>query len=701
MSLDRVKQLRLALEAYNRAYYQEDNPTVSDAQYDALMRELEALEAEHPEWITAQSPTQRVGSAPVGSFASVRHAVPMLSLANAFDSQDVFAFDKRVADTLAVAGLVGLDRQVDYIAEYKFDGLAVSLRYEHGILVQASTRGDGTTGEEVSSNIRTIKAIPLCLAGSPDQWPAVLEVRGEVLMYRQDFEALNQRQLQKGEKQFVNPRNAAAGSLRQLDPRITATRHLRFFAYGWGEISGVPGKTVAVEPQHDLFALDTPQEGLPSDTQAGMLDWMASLGLPVNQGRQVLRGADALLAFYHQAEQDRASLPFEIDGIVYKVNALRAQQTLGYVSRAPRFALAHKFPAQEETTRVEEIDFQVGRTGVVTPVVRLQPVFVGGVTVTNATLHNEDEARRKDVRVGDTVFVRRAGDVIPEVVAVVLDKRPEGAPVFAMPTSCPACGSALERLPGEVAWRCTGGLFCSAQLKQTLIHAASRKALDIEGLGDKLVEQLVDEKLITSLADIFKLHREAEQARLLALPRMGKKSLENLLAAIERAREPDLDRFIFALGIRHVGETTARDLALALGSLEALRQADQERLLAINEVGPVVAASVHHFFQEPHNLAVLQELHELGVQPKALEVATAQVQTLSGKTFVITGTLPSMSREQATQRVLEAGGKVSGSVSKKTAYVLAGAEAGSKLARAEELGIPVLDEAQFLALLEA
>lgn len=699
MSLDRVKQLRHTLEAHNRAYYQDDSPTVSDAEYDALMRELEALESQHPEWVSSDSPTQRVGSAPISSFASVRHVVPMLSLGNAFDDEDVQAFDKRVADTLAVAGLVGLDRQVEYIAEYKFDGLAVSLRYEHGLLVQASTRGDGTTGEEISSNIRTINAIPLRLAGSPERWPAVLEVRGEVLMYRQDFEELNQRQLQKGEKVFVNPRNAAAGSLRQLDPRITATRPLRFFAYGWGEVSGVPGQMTHLEAQNDLFAIDLPEENLPRDTQAGMLDWIASFGLPVNQARRVLRGAEALLSFYHQAEQDRATLPFEIDGIVYKVNALRAQQTLGYVSRAPRFALAHKFPAQEETTLVEGIDFQVGRTGVVTPVVRLKPVFVGGVTVTNATLHNEDEARRKDVRVGDTVFVRRAGDVIPEVVAVVLDKRPEGAPVFSMPTACPACGSALERLPGEVAWRCTGGLICSAQLKQTLIHAASRKALDIEGLGDKLVELLVDEKLITSLADIFTLHSEAKQARLLALPRMGKKSVDNLLAAIERAREPDLDRLIFALGIRHVGETTARDLALAFGSLEALQTVDQERLLAVNEVGPVVAASVHHFFQEPHNLAILAQLQELGVQAKVLALNTAQAQTLSGKTFVITGTLPSMSREQATQRVLEAGGKVSGSVSKKTAYVLAGAEAGSKLAKAEELGIPVLDEAQFLAML--
>lgn len=701
MSFERVQQLRQEIQAHNQAYYQDDQPSVSDAQYDALMRELETLEQQHPEWISHDSPTQRVGAKPVSGFGSVQHAVPMLSLGNAFEDDDVLAFDKRVADTLLGSGLIGLNRQVQYIAEYKFDGLAVSLRYEQGVLVQASTRGDGTTGEDITSNIRTIRAIPLRLAGPPEQWPQVLEVRGEVLMYRSDFEALNQRQLKLGEKAFVNPRNAAAGSLRQLDPRITATRTLRFFAYGWGEIRGVASPRLAQEAQNDLFAVETPDEELPSDTQSGMLAWLSQLGLPVNQASAVLNGVQELLAFYHQTAEIRGHLPFEIDGIVYKVNDLRAQQTLGYVSRAPRFALAHKFPAQEETTLVEGIDFQVGRTGVVTPVVRLKPVFVGGVTVTNATLHNEDEARRKDVRVGDTVFVRRAGDVIPEVVSVVLDKRPEHTQSFAMPDSCPACDSALERLPGEVAWRCTGGLLCPAQLKQTLIHAASRKALDIEGLGDKLVELLVDEQLITSLADIFKLSQEGMQARLLALPRMGKKSLDNLLAAIERAREPELSRLIFALGIRHVGETTARDLAASLGSLEALQAADEERLLQVSEVGPVVAASVRHFFQEPHNLAVLQELKDLGVQAKSSGPVGTQAQTLSGKTFVITGTLPSMSREQATQRVLEAGGKVSGSVSRKTAYVLAGAEAGSKLSKAEELGISILDEAQFLALLQA
>ncbi|HJE63448.1 MAG TPA: NAD-dependent DNA ligase LigA, partial [Alcaligenes faecalis] len=467
MSLKRVQQLHEELAQHNWAYYVQDAPSISDAQYDALMNELLALEAEHPEWITPDSPTQRVGAAPLDGFDTVQHAVPMLSLGNAFDDEEVQAFDKRVADTLVDAGVVGLDRRVDYLAEYKFDGLAISLRYEQGLLVQASTRGDGTTGEDVTSNIRTIKSIPLRLRGDAAQLPAVLEVRGEVLMNRADFERLNENQTKRGEKVFVNPRNAAAGSLRQLDPKITAKRPLRFFAYGWGEVSPMP---VANQPQNALFA-EPAGEALPRDTQSGMMDWLESLGMPLSRDRKVVKGVQGLLDFYGETQQRRPGLPFEIDGVVYKVNSLAAQRVLGYVARAPRFAVAHKFPAQEEMTRVESIEFQVGRTGVVTPVARLKPVFVGGVTVTNATLHNEDEVRRKDVRAGDTVVVRRAGDVIPEVVAVVLEQRPESSVPFEMVKECPACQSALERLEGESAWRCTGGLICPAQRKQTLIHA--------------------------------------------------------------------------------------------------------------------------------------------------------------------------------------------------------------------------------------
>lgn len=692
MTLKRVQELHQELAQHNWAYYVQDAPTISDAQYDALMNELLALEAEHPEWITPDSPTQRVGAAPLAGFASVQHAVPMLSLGNAFEDEDVLAFDKRVADTLVQAGLAGLDRRVDYVAEYKFDGLAISLRYEQGRLVQAATRGDGATGEDVTSNIRTIKSIPLRLRGAAADLPAVLEVRGEVLMNRADFERLNESQARRGEKVFVNPRNAAAGSLRQLDPRITAQRPLRFFAYGWGEISGVPMVTVG---QGGLFEEPLP-DALPRDTQAGMMDWLESLGLPVSRDRRVVQGAQGLLDFYARTQERRVSLPFEIDGVVYKVNALTAQRVLGYVARAPRFAVAHKFPAQEEMTRVERIEFQVGRTGVVTPVARLKPVFVGGVTVTNATLHNEDEVRRKDVREGDMVTVRRAGDVIPEVVAVVLQHRPEGSLPFVMASACPACGSALERLEGEAAWRCTGGLICPAQRKQTLIHAASRKALDIEGLGEKLVDQLVDTGLVKTLADVFKLRVE----NLVLLERMGRKSAENLVEAIDKVRQPPLNRFVYALGIRHVGETTARDLAQHFGSLQALEQADEDSLLQVNDVGPVVAASVRHFFQEPHNRQVLDALLAAGVTPRQAQArANSGALPLAGKTFVITGTLPSMSRDEATRRVLEAGGKVSGSVSRKTAFVLAGAEAGSKLTKAQELGVTVLDEEQFLAML--
>lgn len=668
---DRIQALRAELNEHNRRYYVEDAPIVSDAEYDGLMRELQQLEEAHPEWLTSDSPTQRVGAAPASSFDSVRHSQPMLSLANAFDADDIHAFDKRVTDTLLSAGLVGAGGLVEYTAEYKFDGTAISLRYEQGKLVQAATRGDGQVGEDVTHNVRTMRSIPLTLpAGCPD----VLEVRGEVLMYRADFEALNTAQQARRDKIFVNPRNAAAGSLRQLDPRITAQRPLRFMAYGWGEWQGQP---------------------LP-DTQAGVLDVIRQLGLPVNDDRRIVRGAEGLLDFYAKAEAKRNQLPFEIDGVVFKVNALAAQRVLGFVARAPRFAVANKFPAQEQMTPLLDIEVQVGRTGTITPVARLKPVFVGGVTVTNATLHNEDEVRRKDVRIGDTVIVRRAGDVIPEIVGAVAELRPADAREFVMPVRCPVCDSAIVRLEGETASRCTGGLYCSAQRKQSLQHAAARKALDIEGLGEKLVEQLVDSGRISSVADLFTLRVE----ELLNYERMGRKSAENLIAALDKARHPNLGRLLFALGILHVGETTARAVARRFGSLEAVMQADEAALLTVPDVGPVVAASVARFFSEPHNREIVARLLAAGVEPVA-EEAPQGGQALSGKTFVLTGTLPTLSRDEATRRILAAGGKVSGSVSSKTAYVVAGEEAGSKLTKAEQLGVAILDEPALLALLDA
>jgi len=669
--LARAAWLHREIERHNHAYYVLDAPQASDAQYDLLMRELLALEAKYPELITPESPTQRVGAAPLTAFGSVTHAVPMLSLGNAFEPEDVHAFDKRVTDTLKAAGKLNGALQVDYFCELKLDGLALNLRYEQGALVQAATRGDGQTGEDVTSNIRTIKSIPLRLTGQPHEIPEVLEVRGEVFMNLADFDLLNEAQRVRGEKIFVNPRNAAAGSLRQLDPRITAQRPLRFFAYGWGDVGS-----------------------LQLDKHSDMLDWMARLGLPVNVSQHVVaQGAVDLLRYYEQVGLRRASLPYDIDGVVYKVNDLDAQRILGFVARAPRFAVAHKFPAQEAFTTLLDIEVQVGRTGAITPVARLSPVFVGGVTVTNATLHNEDEIRRKDVRVGDTVIVRRAGDVIPEVVGPVLEKRPAFAPQFVMVTACPVCGSAIERLEDEAIARCTGGLFCAAQRKQSLLHAAGRKALDIEGLGEKLVEQLVDRARIHSLADIFTL----QAAELAGFERMGQKSADNLIAAIQQAKQPPLGRLIFALGIRHVGETTARDLALHFGSIEGLMTASVDTLLGVNDVGPVVAGSIARFFAEAHNQEIVRALREQGVEPAA-EVA-ARSAGLSGKTFVLTGTLPVWSREDASSLIVAAGGKVTGSVSRKTSFVVAGADAGSKLEKARELGVVVLDEDGLRALL--
>jgi len=668
----RVEELRRVIHAHNHAYYALDAPTISDAQYDKLLRELQALEQENPDLIVPDSPTQRVGSQPLEAFTPARHAVPMLSLGNAFEQAEVTAFDQRTHDTLSAAGLIDPDEAVTYQAEYKFDGLAVNIRYEQGRLVQAATRGDGLTGEDITQNVRTIRSVPLRLQ---DQTPDVLEVRGEVFMRRADFEALNHSRQQAGEPTFVNPRNAAAGSLRQLDPRITARRPLRFVAYGWGECMGGP----------DL------------SEHAAMLDWLARLGLPVSAERELVAGVDGLIDFYERTGARRADLDYEIDGVVYKVNSLAAQEVLGFVARAPRFALAHKYPAQEETTRLLGIDVQVGRTGAITPVARLQPVFVGGVTVTNATLHNEDEIRRKDVRIGDMVVVRRAGDVIPEIVAPILAQRPDHAPQFEMPTACPVCGSAIERPEDEAVARCTGGLYCQAQRKQMLQHAVSRKALDIDGLGEKLIEQLVNRGRVRSLADIFTL----TETELAGYERMGSRSAANVVAAIERARQPELARFLYALGIRHVGETTARNVARHFGTFEAIRQATEEALLAVQDVGPAVSEAMVNFFSEVHNQEVLDALLEAGLQVQDDDTGQQPSDDLPlrDKAIVLTGTLPEWTRDEASRHIVAAGGRVTGSVSRKTAYVVAGTEAGSKLDRARELGVPVIDEAALRALL--
>lgn len=690
----RVDWLRETLEHHNYQYYVLDAPSIPDADYDALFRELQALEAEHPELRSPESPTQRVGGAALSAFAQVTHRVPMLSLGNAFEDNDVIAFDRRCAEGLGklakgkarqdakaertVEPVIGdlfasdtpADSDMQYAAELKFDGLAVSLRYENGALVQAATRGDGTTGEDVTANVRTIRRLPLRLHGAA---PAVLEVRGEVFMLRADFDALNARQREADEKTFVNPRNAAAGSLRQLDPKITAKRPLSFFAYGLGELEG------AERP----------------DSHAAMLDWFASLGLPVCAERRVVHGAQGLLDFYREIGARRDALPYDIDGVVYKVNAFAEQDILGFVSRAPRFAIAHKFPAQEMTTTLLDIEVQVGRTGAITPVARLEPVFVGGVTVTNATLHNEAEIARKDVRIGDTVIVRRAGDVIPEIVGVVAERRPADARVFTMPAACPVCGSHIERPEDEAIARCTGGLFCAAQRKQALWHFASRRAMDIDGLGDKIVEQLVDQHIVRTPADLYKLGI----AKLAALDRMAEKSASNLVAAIDASRNTTLARFIYALGIRHVGEATAKDLARYFGNLDALLAASEAELLQVPDVGPVVAQSIANFLRESHNVEVIEQLRAAGVHWDEHEV-THGPQPLAGKTIVLTGTLPTLSRDIAKEMLEAAGAKVAGSVSKKTDYVVAGAEAGSKLAKAEELGIPILDEDGMRTLLE-
>ncbi len=666
---ERARALREELERHNHAYYVLDAPTVPDAEYDRLFRELQALEAEYAELLAPDSPTLRVGGRPLPEFSPVCHAVPMLSIRTETDTgpEGARSFDARVRRAL---GLEEGAPPVEYAAELKFDGLAVSLRYEAGVLVQAATRGDGETGEDVTQNVRTIHSIPLRLKGPS---PALLEVRGEVYMSRPDFERYNARQRELGRPALVNPRNGAAGSIRQLDPKIAAERPLSFYAYGIGETRG----------------WTVPQ------SHSAVLDALAALGVPVCEHRTVARGAEALIAFHARILALRDRLPFDIDGVVYKVNALALQEQLGFVSREPRWAVAHKYPPQEELTEVLDIEVQVGRTGAITPVARLAPVFVGGVTVTNATLHNEDEVRRKDVRIGDTVIVRRAGDVIPEVVAALPERRKGAEREFVMPTHCPVCCSAIRRLPDEAVARCSGGLYCPAQRKQALLHFASRRALDIEGLGEKLVDQLVERGLVHNAVDLYRLDIGA----LAGLERMGEKSAQNIVDAIGKSKDTTLPRLIYALGIRNVGEATAKDLARHFGSLEALMAADAETLQRVPDVGPVVAESIAGFFAEGHNREVIAGLLHAGVRGAAEAPPGKAGAVLQGLTFVLTGTLPTLTREEAGALIEAAGGKVSGSVSKKTDYVVAGAEAGTKLDKARALGVRVIDEDDLRRLL--
>ncbi|QJD29513.1 NAD-dependent DNA ligase LigA [Methylococcus geothermalis] len=664
--IEKVNKLREEIEFHNVRYYQLDDPLITDAEYDRLMAELLAIEARYPELVTPDSPTRRVGAPPVEAFAEVRHEVPMLSLENAFSDEDVAAFDRRVRKELS-------RDEVDYVAEPKLDGLAVNLLYQDGVLVRAATRGDGEVGEDVTHNVRVIRAIPLRLRG--DGFPVHFEVRGEVFMPKRGFLALNERARRSGEKVFANPRNAAAGSLRQLDARVTASRPLSFYAYGIGAF---------------------PEDRLPA-TQHELIESLKCWGLPVSPELRVVRGATGCLEYYRALAERRHGLPYDIDGVVYKVDGLQLQLELGFVSRAPRWAIAHKFPAEEARTRVLAIDVQVGRTGVLTPVARLEPVFVGGVTITNATLHNADEVRKKDVRQGDTVIVRRAGDVIPEVVRVIPELRAPGAEPFHMPERCPECGSAVETEPGETLARCSGGLYCPAQHKESIKHFASRRAMDIEGLGDKLVDQLVDRKLIGTVADLYRLSLD----QLAGLERMGTKSAANLLQALERSKRTTLARFLYALGIRDVGEVTAKALADHFGSLDALMAATEDELLKVADVGPVVSRHIRLFFAQAHNREVIAQLLERGVSwERPAAAPEAGELPLRGLVFVLTGTLATMSRDEARARLEALGARCTGSVSKNTSYVVAGEEPGSKLAKASELGIPVLDEDGFLAMLE-
>ena len=662
---NQLLQLKQKIADYDYHYYALDAPLVSDNEYDGVYRQLFDLETQFPQLITADSPSQRVGGSAIDAFESVTHRKAMLSLNNAFAADELVAFDKRVREGLDVA-------EVEYAVEPKFDGLAITLTYENGLFVQGATRGDGYTGENVTHNLRTIRAIPTKLnTANP---PKLLEVRGEVLMLKADFAQLNGFQMANSAKLFANPRNAAAGSLRQLDSKITATRPLHFFAYGLGDADGTPIL----------------------NTHSAAMDYLAELRFPVSDLRDVKQGVTGLQAYYAQVSAQRANLPFDIDGVVYKVNRFAQQNTLGFVSRAPRWAIAHKYPAEEAQTTVEDITVQVGRTGAITPVARLKAVFVGGVNVTNATLHNEDEMRRKDIQIGDTVMVRRAGDVIPEVVRVVLENRHFKTVKFVMPTVCPECGSAIQRLENEAVARCTGGLVCPAQRKQAMSHFASRRAMDIEGLGEKLVDQLVDADLVHGLDDIYKL----DLSTLAGLDRMATKSAQNVLDALEASKKTTLARFIYGLGIRNVGESTAKDLSAHFGNLRAMMAADEASLLQVNDVGPIVAQSILQFFGQAYNRQVVESMQQLGVSWQDTAPKQAQVGVFSGKTLVLTGTLPNLSRDAAQALIETAGGKVSGSVSKKTDFVVAGADAGSKLTKASELGVTILDETQLMRLLD-
>lgn len=659
-----VAQLRKEIDEHNYRYYVLDDPEVTDAEYDRLMRELQLLEEKYPEIVTQDSPTQRVGATPLSSFNEVQHEIPMLSLGNAFSDDEVIEFDKRNRTSLEV-------KTIRYAVEPKLDGLAISLLYENGVLTRAATRGDGTTGEDVTQNVRTITSIPLRLRGK--SIPQRIEIRGEVILPHKGFEKLNEIQRQKGEKTFANPRNAAAGSLRQLDSRITAKRPLTFFAYGIGVVS---------------------ENNLP-DQHGKIMHQLKAWGVPVNPESRVVTSIQGCLDYFNEIQNKRDKLAYDIDGIVYKVDSLKQQAQLGFVARAPRWALAHKFPAQEEMTILEAIDVQVGRTGALTPVARLKPVHVGGVVVSNATLHNQDEIQRLDVRVGDTVIVRRAGDVIPQIVSVVKSKRKGKPKRFHLPGKCPVCGSATTRLEGEAVTFCTGGLYCPAQQKETIKHFASRRAMDIDGLGDKLVEQLVDEGLIKNSADLFTLKTD-DVAR---MERMGKKSAENLIAALEKSKSTSLGRFIYALGIHDVGETTAQTLARHFGSLPAIMQATESDLLAVTDVGPVVAASILKFFSQKHNLEIVKKLQKLGVHWPDIKKNAGAYLPFSGKTFVVTGTLSDMTRDEAKALIQDRGGKASGSVSKKTDYVVVGENPGSKADKAEQLGVTILNEDAFKKLL--
>jgi DNA ligase (NAD+) len=666
-----IASLRESLDSWNYQYYVLDDPTVPDAEYDRAMRALQELEAAHPALVSIDSPTQRVGASPLAQFSQVAHEVPMLSLDNAFNEQDMRDFYRRLQERLGTASMDGGAQGIEFACEPKLDGIAVSLLYRNGVLERGATRGDGSTGEDITQNVRTIPSIPLRLRGAA--YPGVLEVRGEIYLPRAGFEQLNARARELGEKTFVNPRNAAAGSLRQLDPRITAQRPLEMCCYGVGLVDAgeLPGQHAAV------------------------LQRLQAFGLRINAESRVVQGIEACDAYYQDLAERRQQLPYDIDGIVFKVNDLTLQQQLGFVSRAPRWAIARKFPAQEELTRLLDVEFQVGRTGAITPVARLEPVFVGGVTVSNATLHNSDEIERLGLQIGDVVVVRRAGDVIPQVAGVVLERRPEDARPVIFPDCCPVCGSAVERAADEAVLRCMGGLVCPAQQKAAIKHFVSRRAMDVEGLGDKLVDQLVEEGLVANVAGLYQLQRE----QLLALERMGEKSADNLLAALQNSRATSLPRFIFALGIREVGEATALNLARHFGSWEALAAASEAQLLEVPDVGPVVADHLAQFFDSPSSLAVVAALRESGVHWPDLEVLPTQALPLGGQTWVVTGTLEALGRNEAKAHLQALGAKVAGSVSAKTSCVVAGPGAGSKLTRATDLGIEVIDEQAFLKML--